>query len=385
MSLRRTADRIDHDAATNMCVPHGKPAPSNRRNVLGVFDSVAQEQHESVHFGIDHASGLQTIVAIHSTVLGPSLGGTRFYPYGSEAEALTDVLRLSKGMTYKAACAGLDQGGGKAVIIGNPATLASPALFRAYGDFIEGLDGRYITAEDVGTTVENMEIVASRTDHVSGLLREHGGSGDPSPATARGVFVSHQAIAMLLWGSKDLTGRRVGIKGIGKVGMALAGLLFEAGADLIVADVDDVATEHAATTYGAKVVHVDEIHQVHCDIFAPCALGGDLNESSIPELRCTAVAGSANNQLATEADGDRIRAAGILYAPDFVVNAGGIVNIAAEQGGYSLEKANTMIDGIFNNLTEILITADKLGIGTHTAAERVADERLATPGQGGTA
>jgi leucine dehydrogenase len=366
-------------------MPDGIPAPRNRRNALGVFDSVAEQEHESVHFGIDHATGLRTIVAIHSTALGPSLGGTRFYPYGSEADALTDVLRLSKGMTYKAACAGLDQGGGKAVIIGDPATLATPELFRAYGDFIDGLGGRYITAEDVGTTVDNMEIVATRTEHVSGLLTEHGGSGDPSPATARGVFVAQQAIAMLLWGSDDLTGRRIAIKGVGKVGMALAELIHDAGAELIVADVNDKATEHAATRYGAKVVAVDEIHQVDCDIFAPCALGGDLNESTIPELRCTAIGGSANNQLATEADGDRLRASGILYAPDFVVNAGGIINIAAESGGYTTEKASTMIDAIFGNLTEILTAADRLGIGTHTAAQRVADDRIAAARYGGTA
>jgi leucine dehydrogenase len=350
---------------------------------LGVFDSVAHEQHESVHFGIDHASGLRSIVAIHSTALGPSLGGTRFYPYTSEDEALTDVLRLSKGMTYKAACAGLDQGGGKAVIIGDPGSLGSPDLFRAYGDFIEGLAGRYITAEDVGTTVENMEIVASRTDHVSGLSRDHGGSGDPSPATARGVLVSQQAVATLLWGSGDLSGRRIAIKGVGKVGMALTALLHDAGADLIVADVNESATEEAATRYGAKIVPVDEIHQIHCDIFAPCALGGDLSESTIPELRCTAIAGSANNQLATESDGDRLTDAGILYAPDFVVNAGGIINIAAEHGGYTIDKANTMIDAIFDNLTEILMAADRLGISTHTAAERVADERIAAARQGG--
>ncbi len=350
---------------------------------MGVFDSVATEHHESVHFGIDHNSGLKSIVAIHSTVLGPSLGGTRFYPYVSESDALTDVLRLSKSMTYKAACAGLPQGGGKAVIIGDPAELASPDLFASYGDFIDGLAGRYITAEDVGTTVEDMEIVASRTRHVSGLSTAHGGSGDPSPATARGVLVSQRAVATLLWGSGDLSGRRIAIKGVGKVGMALAGLLFDAGAELIVADINDGATEHAATRYGAKVVAVDEIHQVHCDIFAPCALGGDLNESTIPELRCTAVAGSANNQLATERDGDRLKDAGILYAPDFVVNAGGIINIAAEPGGYTLDKANTMIGAIFDNVTEILTTADRLGISTHTAAQRVADERIAAARHGG--
>jgi leucine dehydrogenase len=367
-----------------MGVPDQTTAQRNRRNALGVFDSVAHEQHESVHFCTEDASGLKAIVAIHSTVLGPSLGGTRFYPYASEEEALTDVLRLSKGMTYKAACAGLDQGGGKAVIIGDPATLASPALFRAYGDFIDSLGGRYITAEDMGTTVDNMEIVASRTDHVSGLSTDRGGSGDPSPATARGVFVSQQAAASLLWGSTDLSGRRIAIKGVGKVGMALAELLFEAGAELIVADVNERATEQAATLYGAKVVPVDEIHLVHCDIFAPCALGGDLNEATIPDLRCTAIAGSANNQLATGNDGGRLADAGILYAPDFVVNAGGIINIAAERGGYTLEKANTMVDAIFDNITEILTAADRLGVCTHTAAERVADERIATARQEGT-
>jgi leucine dehydrogenase len=366
-----------------MSVPNRTTAPSDWRTALGVFDSVAHEEHESVHFGIDHNSGLQAIVAIHSTVLGPSLGGTRFYPYESEADALTDVLRLSKGMTYKAACAGLDQGGGKAVIIGNPATLASPDLFRAYGDFIAGLSGRYVTAEDVGTTVANMEVVATRTNYVSGLSTDHGGSGDPSPATARGVFVSQQAVATRLWGSRDLSGRRIAIRGVGKVGMALAGLLSEAGAELIVADVDQEATNVAVRRFGAKVVPVDDIHRVHCDIFAPCALGGDLNERTIPELGSVAIAGSANNQLATEADGDRLRESGILYAPDFVVNAGGIINIAAEPGGYTREKAHSMIDAIFDNLTEILDAADRLGIGTHTAAERVADERIASAGQGG--
>jgi leucine dehydrogenase len=280
-------------------------------------------------------------------------------------------------MTYKAACAGLNQGGGKAVIIGDPRTLGSRDLFRAYGDFIEGLAGRYITAEDVGTTVENMEIVATRTRFVSGLSLEHGGSGDPSPATARGVVAGQRAIASVLWGNDDLGGRRVAIKGVGKVGMSLARHLYESGAELIVADVNAAATEYAATQYGAKVVDVSEIHQAECDLFSPCALGGDLNEWTIPELRCTAIAGSANNQLGTDQDGERLRNAGIVYAPDFVVNAGGIINIAAEDGGYSAEKANRMVDRIFDNVSEILATADRLGIGTHVAAQRVADDRLA--------
>jgi len=326
---------------------------------------------------MDPATGLRSIIAIHSTVLGPALGGTRFYPYASERDALIDVLRLSKGMTYKAACAGLRLGGGKAVIIGNPSILGSDDLFAAYGRFVEGLGGQYITAEDVGTTVANMEVVATQTTSVRGLTIEHGGSGDPSPATAHGVATAQRAVAMKLWGDQDLAGKRVAIKGVGKVGIALAEILSGYEAELIVADINSAATDVAAREYGAKVVDVDEIHHVECEIFAPCALGGDLNERTIPELRCAAVVGSANNQLATEEDGDRLRDAGILYAPDFVVNAGGIINIAAEEGGYSPEKADTMVEQIFDNLTEILATAERLDIGTHVAAEHVAEERIA--------
>ena len=344
---------------------------------MGVFDTIGTETHESVHFGSDPESGLRTIVAIHSTVLGPSLGGTRFYPYASEADALTDVLRLAKGMTYKAACAGLDQGGGKAVIIGDPDLLRSPGLFTAYGRFIDGLAGRYITAEDVGTTVSDMEIVATRTSYVSGLPIGDGGSGDPSPATARGVVAAMRAIGHHLWGSPELAGRKVAIKGVGKVGMSLAERLHRSSVELIVADVDDEAAERAAIDFGAKVVAVDDVHTVDCDIFAPCALGADLDEDSIAELGCAAIAGSANNQLATEADAERIAARGILYAPDFVVNAGGIINIAAESGGYDVGRAAAMVDRIFDNLTGILSSAETLGISTETAATRMADERIA--------
>lgn len=344
---------------------------------MGVFDTIGTETHESVHFGSDPGSGLRTIVAIHSTVLGPSLGGTRFYPYASEADALTDVLRLAKGMTYKAACAGLDQGGGKAVIIGHPEALRSPELFTAYGRFIDGLAGRYITAEDVGTTVADMEIVATRTRYVSGLPIGNGGSGDPSPATARGVVAAMRAIGQHLWGSPEVTGRKVAIKGVGKVGMSLAERLHRASVELVIADVDDEAAQRAAIDFAAKVVDVDDIHAVDCDVFAPCALGADLDQDSIAELACAAIAGSANNQLATEADAERIAARGILYAPDFVVNAGGIINIAAESGGYDVARAATMVDRIFDNLTEILSSAAARGISTEAAATRMADERIA--------
>jgi leucine dehydrogenase len=343
---------------------------------LGVFETIGTETHESVHFGEDKASGLKAIVAIHSTTLGPSLGGTRFYPYRDEHAALVDVLRLSKGMTYKAAAAGLAQGGGKAVIIGNPAELANDDLFRAYGRFVDGLAGNYITAEDVGTTVANMEIVATQTSFVSGLPMSNGGSGDPSPATARGVVAAIRAVSDHLWGTDDLHGRRVAIKGVGKVGIALVEMLAARGVELVVADVNETATDTASREFGTKVVPVDEIHRVDCDIFSPCALGADLNETTIDQLACTAIIGSANNQLAVDADAERIAARGILYAPDFVVNAGGIINIAAEIGGYSIEKSDQMVDKIYDNLTEVLAAAADLGVSTEEAAEHVAESRI---------
>lgn len=336
-----------------------------------------------MHFGVDAATGLQAIVAVHSTVLGPALGGTRFYPYPDDDAALIDVLRLSQGMTYKAAAAGLSQGGGKAVIIGAPAALASEELFRSYGKFIDGLAGRYITAEDVGTTVPDMEIVATMTRSVRGLSIESGGSGDPSPATARGVVASLRAVSRHLWGTTDLVGRRIAIKGVGKVGHALAEMLSPLDVELVIADVNEIATDAAAHEFGAKVVTVNEIHQVDCDFYSPCALGADLNSVSITQLACAAVVGSANNQLAEGADADRLAARGILYAPDFVVNAGGIINIAAETGGYTIRKSNKMIDRIYDNLTEILNRSDDLGISTEEAAEDFAEARIKAAAQQG--
>lgn len=343
---------------------------------MGVFDLIGAEEHESIHFGVDHDTGLRSIVAIHSTVLGPALGGTRFFDYPNEEAAIVDVLRLSKGMTYKAACAGLPFGGGKAVIIGDPDEIASDALFRSYGRFVESLGGSYITAEDVGTTVPNMAIVATETAHVSGLPHEVGGSGDPSPATARGVVAALEAVSMHMWNTDELRGRRIAIKGVGKVGMSLAERLAGRGAELVVADIDELAAHHAEHELGAKVTSVADIHTVDCDIFAPCALGADLNATTIPQLSCSAVAGSANNQLATDEDGQRLKDRGIVYAPDFVVNAGGIINIAAEQGGYSPAKAWEMIDQVRPNVAEILAKADELDIDTHSAAEYVAELRI---------
>jgi len=343
---------------------------------LGVFETIGTDAHESVHFGEDSASGLRAIVAIHSTVLGPSLGGTRFYPYPDEQAALVDVLKLSKAMTYKAAAAGLAQGGGKAVIIGDPTQLHSDDLFRAYGRFINALGGCYITAEDVGTTVADMEIVATETTFVSGLPLADGGSGDPSPATARGVAASMMAVSNFLWGTDDLNGRRAAIRGVGKVGMELAGMLASQGVELVVADVNSEATDAASAAFGAKVVGIEEIHRVECDFFSPCALGGDLNSVTIPQMSCAAVVGSANNQLALGGDADHLAEKGILYAPDFVVNAGGIINIAAEADGYSIEKADTMVDGIYDNLSKVLLASDSLGISTDDAARHIAETRI---------
>lgn len=347
---------------------------------MGVFEAIGTDSHEEVLFGVDHASGLQAIIAIHSTALGPALGGTRFFPYPSEAAALEDVLRLAKAMTYKSAVSGLDLGGGKAVIIGDPAALRSERLLRAYGRMIDSLGGRYITAEDVGTTLEDMVVISKETRWIGGLPQSHGGSGDPSPATARGVLAAIRATAQRLWGSDELAGKRVAIQGVGKVGMSLAERLTDAGTETIVADTNDRAVADAVTNLGSKGVEVADIYEVDCDILAPCALGGGLNDRSIPRLRCAAIVGSANNQLAVESDADLLAHHGILYAPDFVVNAGGVINIAAEAQGYSVERAAEMVDRISGNLATVFDAAERDGVNPHRAAAIVAEERIAAIG-----
>jgi len=343
---------------------------------LGVFEAIGTETHEEVLFGVDHESGLRAIIAIHNTSLGPALGGTRFFPYPTEAAALRDVLRLSKGMTLKSAAAGLDFGGGKAVIIGDPATMRSEHLIRSYGRVIDSLGGRYVTAEDVGTTVEDMVLIARETRWVSGLPWAQGGSGDPSPATAHGVMAALGAVGERVWGSADVAGKRIAVQGVGKVGMDVVRRLTEAGAETIVTDINPDAVAHAAEAYGSKAVSDDEIYDVDCDVFSPCALGAILNEDTIPRLACSAIAGSANNQLATEADIDRIVARGILYAPDFVVNAGGVINIAVEADGYSAERAEMMVDRIYDNLSAVFDTAEQDGVNPDVAATRFAQRRI---------
>jgi leucine dehydrogenase len=331
---------------------------------------------EQVVYGHDADTGLRTIVALHSTVLGPGLGGTRFWPYVDEGAALVDVCRLARGMTYKHAAAGLDQGGGKAVILGDPRTVRTDELMVAYGRFVDGLAGRYITAEDVGTTQADMDLIRTVTPHVTGVSESLGGSGDPSPATALGVLWAMRAVATRLWGNPSLAGRHVCISGVGKVGAALADHLHAEGARLTVADVRAEATAAVAERTGATVVDTAGDHAVRCDIFSPCALGAVLDATTIGELACAAVVGSANNQLATEDDARRVQRAGVLYAPDYVVNAGGVINIAEEHGGYDRARAEVRIRGIHDTVLRVLDLADAEDLTTAAAADRFAERRI---------
>ena len=341
-----------------------------------MFDRIGADEYEQVVFCHDRASGLRAVIAIHSTRLGPALGGTRFYPYPDEDAAVEDVLRLARGMTYKSAAAGLDLGGGKAVIIGDPATAKSEPLLRAYARFVESLGGRYITAEDVGTTQADMDLIRRETAHVTGVSRELGGSGDPSEATAYGVLHAMKAVARHLWGDASIADRHVAVSGVGKVGSALVRHLVEERTRVTVGDVDPAALDHAAGSFGVDTAPVEKIHAVDCDIYSPCALGGALNPATIPELRCAAVVGSANNQLADPSCATALARAGVLYAPDFVVNAGGVINIAEELHSYHRERAYANIRRIYDTTTGVLARAAAEGITTAAAAEELAEGRI---------
>ena len=371
--------------------PHGGTTPrpvhsavgqvKGSPRAMGVFDQMTSEGHEEVLFGSDRVSGLHSIIAIHSTVLGPALGGTRFFPYPDEQSALRDVLRLSRGMTLKAAAAGLDLGGGKAVIIGNPYTDITERLLRSYGRVVDSLGGRFITAEDVGTSGADIELIRRETPWALGVPVEDGGSGDPSPSTAHGLLAALRAVADHLWKDDHLHGRRVAVQGVGKVGGAFVELLVEAGCEVVVGDVNDEAVARAVETYGVKAVEPDEILSVPCDVFSPCAMGGVLDADSIPRLRCEAVVGSANNQLADDDDDMRLAGLGVLYAPDFVVNSGGLINVAEELGGYRPERAARRVQGVGDATRAILQRAEMTGTTPHRAATEVAEERLASVGE----
>ncbi|MGH9224107.1 MAG: Glu/Leu/Phe/Val family dehydrogenase [Acidimicrobiales bacterium] len=345
---------------------------------MNVFDRIGADGYEQVVFCQERNTGLRAIVAIHSTTLGPSLGGTRFYPYATEDAALEDVLRLAKGMTYKAAVAGLDLGGGKAVIIGNPATDKNEGLLRAYGRFVGSLGGRYITAEDVGTTQADMDLIRRETTRVTGVSVELGGSGDPSAATAYGLLNAMNAVSNHLWNETSLTGRHVVVSGVGKVGSGLVRNLIEERAKVTVADVNPAAVERMVEQYGVEATDVDTAHTVPCDIFSPCALGGLLDSVRIPQLRCAAIVGAANNQLADSSCAKLIADLGIVYAPDYVVNAGGVINIAEELSprGYQKERAIAAVRRVFDTTTMVLQAAEAEGITTAEAADRIGERRM---------
>jgi Glutamate dehydrogenase/leucine dehydrogenase len=340
---------------------------------MEIIEKVTNTNHEQVLVGRDAESGYHGIIAIHSTSLGPAVGGTRFWNYASEEEALTDALRLSQGMTYKTALAGLPLGGGKSIIIGNNSTLNREALLRAHGRFVDTLKGRYITAEDVGTTPADMEIMRLETQHVAGLLDR---SGDPAPYTARGVFRAIQASTRFLWKTDDLSGLTVAIQGCGSVGYNLAKLLHEARAKLIVTDVNRNNMARVVNEFAAESVQPAEIFSVRADVFAPCALGGVINDQTIPELKVQIVAGSANNQLLEEQHGAGLRDRNILYAPDYVANAGGILNGCVEILGWEAEHASRKVDDIYDTILRIFETAQAEGIATNKAADRLAEDRL---------
>ena len=343
---------------------------------MRLFDQLGAHDYGEVHFKLDKATGLRAIVAIHDTRLGPALGGCRFIQYDSDDAALTDALRLARGMTYKAALAGLAHGGGKSVLMRPAGRFDRVALFRAFGKFVEDLGGHYITAEDSGTGLEDMEIIRSVTKNVTGVDPSHGGSGDPSPFTALGVRRGIEAAVKFKLGKDSLAGLRVAVQGVGHVGSHLCRELHQAGAKLTVADVDTLKAERTKRELGATTVAIDEIAYVECDVFAPCALGAGLNDQTIPNLHTPIVAGAANNQLAEPRHGDDLHARGILYAPDYAINAGGLINVAEEVKGYDGAKARDGTMRIYDTMLEIFERSKRLAAPTHKVADMMVEEKL---------
>ena len=340
---------------------------------LGVFNAPGFDDHEQVIFCRDREAGLRAIIAVHDTTLGPALGGCRMWPYASEEEALADVLRLSTAMTYKHALAGTRQGGGKVVVVGDPKTEKTPSLFYALGRFVDTLGGRYIVAEDVGTSVDDMAAVRRATRHVAGLAE---GGGDPSPVTAYGVFFGIKAAVRHKLGRADERGLRVAIQGLGHVGYALCGYLHEAGARLFVTDINGAVVKRAVSAFSAVAVAPEEVYGLDVDVFAPCALGGVLNDATISRIKAPVVAGAANNQLAQPSHGLALARRGILYAPDYAINAGGVINISFE-GDYDRARAMRRTEKIFDTLTQIFSCADAEGLATNLVADRLALKRIA--------
>jgi len=348
-------------------------------NTTNLFDTIQEMEHEQVMFCYDPPTGLKAIIAVHNTVLGPSLGGTRIWSYASDSEAITDALRLSRGMTYKAAISGLNLGGGKGVIIGSRKD-KSEALLRRYGQFVDSLNGKYLTAEDVGMTAKDMEYIGMETDFVTGLPEHMGGSGEPSIVTAYGVYMGMKAAAKEAFGSDNLEGKSVAVQGVGSVGEHLLELLHKENAKLVITDINENRLREMSEKYGAQVVGLDEIYDQPVDIFSPNALGAGLNDDTIPRLKCSVIAGAANNQLADETiHGKALTDKGILYAPDFLINAGGIINIYSRdlQGG-TLATAKAIAEDIYPRTLAVIKKANENKITTHEAALQMAQERIDT-------
>ncbi|MFV8836452.1 Glu/Leu/Phe/Val dehydrogenase dimerization domain-containing protein [Aquisalimonas sp.] len=348
---------------------------------MSIFEHHEFDGHEQVCFGHDPESGLRAIIAVHNTRLGPGLGGLRMWPYESEGAAITDVLRLSRGMTYKNAMAGLAHGGGKAVIIGDPASDKTPALMRAMGRFIQRQSGCYITAEDSGISVPDLQTLAQETPFVTGVMTARGPdgevlTGDPSPATALGVFTGIHAAVRHALQRDELGGLRVAIQGLGSVGYRLAGHLHEAGATLVVSDINPAAVERAGAAFGARVVDVDAIHAEPVDVYAPCAMGAAINDRTLPELQARIVAGAANNQLQRPDHGRALHRRGILYAPDYVINAGGVIDVGAQWGDYDAAQVRERVLAIGDTLDQVFREARDTGEPPEVIADRIAERRF---------
>ncbi|MCP3738552.1 branched-chain amino acid dehydrogenase [Rossellomorea sp. BNER] len=343
---------------------------------MKIFTYMEKYDYEQLLFCQDEQSGLKAIIGIHDTTLGPALGGTRMWTYENEEAAIEDALRLAKGMTYKNAAAGLNLGGGKTVIIGDPRKDKNEEMFRAFGRFIQGLNGRYITAEDVGTTVADMDLIHEETDFVTGISPAFGSSGNPSPVTAYGVYRGMKAAAKEAFGTDSLEGKTIAVQGIGNVAFNMCRHLHDEGANLIVTDINKEAVQKAVDEFGAKAVDTNEIYGVDCDIFAPCALGAIINDETIPQIKAKVIAGAANNQLKETTHGDTIHEMGIVYAPDYVINAGGVINVADELYGYNRERAMKKVEQVYNNVERVIEIAKRDGIPTYAAADRMAEERI---------
>jgi len=344
-----------------------------------VIAQMSKYNHEQLLFCNDNATGLKAIIAVHNTVLGPSLGGTRMWAYNNEVEALTDVLRLSRGMTYKNSISGLNLGGGKAVIIGDARTMKSEALMRRFGKFVNSLGGKYITAEDVGISPLDMTWVNMETNHVVGLP---GKSGDPSPVTAYGVYVGMKACAKEQFGSDSLSGKKVAVQGVGHVGEYLVQSLRKEGAEVYITDIHEPTLKRVADTYGAKVVGLDEIYDIEMDIYAPCALGATINDDTLGRLKCSIIAGAANNQLKQEdIHGQAVMNRGIIYAPDFALNAGGVINCYSEVKGYNSEWAMKKAEEIYQTIGNIVIRSKAENVPAYKIANKMAEERIEAIGK----